>query len=187
MRRLARWCTCLFAVVASGCVAAPPWPATGDGPTPYTASQLRAAHPTGTRLRWRMTASGARGLDQVTEFVGADEFGVGMVQWAERDGEVQGAKAESRATWEELRDHAKFDAEMTTREAATVTVPAGTYPCWLYSVREVARPGVVQRYYFARGHAGPPVLYVLLTDDEEQLRMELLEYRRGGPAPSGPR
>ena len=179
MQRTARWCCWLTALAPFGCVTAPPWPASGAGPTPYTSAQLQGAHPSGTRLRWRVTQAGERGPDQVTEFVGGDAQGTGMLQWAERDGQVLGAKGESRASWDELRDHARFDAEMTTREPATVTVPAGTYSCWLYTVREVARPGVVQRYYFAHAQPGPPVLYVLSADGEEQYRMELLDYRRG--------
>lgn len=157
----------------------PPWPESGVGPTPYSAEQLRAAHPDGTELCWQMTQNGERGPDQRMRFGDGDEDGVTVRQWSERAGEVIGAPAEQRSTWAELRDHARFDAEMTTREAATVTVAAGTFACWLYSVREVARPGVVQQYYFAHARPGPPVLYVLTSDGEEQYRMELVEPRRG--------
>jgi len=149
------------------------------GPTPYSAEQIRAAHPDGTELRWQVTQSGERGPDQRMQFRNGDEGGVTVRQWSERAGEVIGAPAEQRSTWAELRDHARFDAEMTTREAATVKVAAGTFACWLYSVREVARPGVVQQYFFAHARPGPPVLYVLTSDGEEQYRMELVESHRG--------
>ena len=153
----------------------PPWPESGAGPTPYSAEQIRAAHPDGTEVCWQMTQDGERGPDQWMHFCECDEDGVTVRQWAERAGEVIGAPAEQRSTWAELRDHARFDAELTTREAATVTVAAGTFSCWLYTVREVARPGVVQQYYFAHARPGPPVLYVLTSDGEEQLRMELVQ------------
>ena len=177
---------CLCALLLAACETpqhgqdVAPWPDSGAGPTPYTSAQIRAAHPSGTTVRWQMKQAGERAPDQVMEFVECGPNSALVRQWGERDGEVVGGVVEARSTWDELRDHARFDAEMTTREAATVTVAGGTFSCWLYSVREVARPGVVQRFFFAHERPGPPVLYVLTSDGEEQLRMELLDYRRGG-------
>jgi hypothetical protein len=180
--RAASFCALLLSACQAPAPAreAPPWPESGVGPTPYSAEEIRAAHPDGTELCWQMTQNGERGPDQWMQFSEGDEHGVTVWQWSERAGDVIGAPAEQYSTWAELRDHARFDAEMTTREAATAKVAAGTFACWLYTVREVARPGVVQQYYFAHARPGPPVLYVLTSDGEEELRMELVQDRSSG-------
>jgi hypothetical protein len=186
MKRIAMTCSLLAFFASSACeTPAPamqvePWPTSGKGPTPYTAAQIRDANPSGTVLRFRMTSPTTGEVVQTMSFVDSDADGTTVRQRNEQDGALMGAETEQRAGWEELREHARFDAEMTTREAVRgVSVPAGTYDCWLYTVRQVAMPGVVQRLYFAHKKPGPPVLIVSEADGKEMMRMELLEYRRG--------
>jgi len=185
MKRIAMSCSLLAFFAFAACeTPAParqvePWPTTGKGPTPYTADQIRDAHPSGTVLRFRVTTPAMGVVTQSMLFSESDAEGTTVRQRNEKDGKLVGEEAVQRAGWQELRDHALFDAEMTTRETASVTVPAGTYDCWLYTMRQVALPGVVQRLYFAHKKPGPPVLLVTETDGEEVLRMELLEYRPG--------
>ena len=185
MKRIAMSCTLLAFFALAACeTSAPamqvePWPTSGMGPTPYTAEQIRDAHPSGTVLRFRMSTPAAGEMLQTMRFVGSDADGTTVRQRQEQDGKQLGAETEQRVGWEDLRKHALFDAEMTTREAATVTVAAGTFDCWLYTVRQVAQPGVVQYLYFAHEKPGPPVLMVAKADGKDVMRMELLEYRRG--------
>ena len=60
MKRIAMTCSLLaFFAFASCETAAPamevePWPQSGKGPTPYSAAQIRDAHPSGTLLRFEM-------------------------------------------------------------------------------------------------------------------------------------
>jgi len=84
-----------------------------------------------------------------------------------------------RTSWEELRDHAAFDAALTEREKSMCSVQAGDYECWHYTVSADVAGKTVQHFYFAIDKPGPPVLLVMNRGDDEILRMELLEYLRG--------
>ena len=178
------WSLLAFFALASCESSAPardvaPWPDHVPGPSPYTAEQIRDAHPDGTVLRFRMWTQATGDVVQQMEFVGGDAEGTTVRQSYEKDGVAAGNPTEQRATWTTLRDHAVFDAATTEREVGRVTVPAGTFDCWIFSVRRVATPGVVQRLWFALDKPGPPVLVVSEDDGDEVMRMELLEYRRG--------
>jgi hypothetical protein len=81
----------------------------------------------------------------------------------------------------QLRDHAAFPAERTTRTEASCRVQAGSYECWEYVVEqgegEDGRP-IVSRFWFAHSKPGPPVLMETLHGGTRVLRMELVEERR---------
>ena len=83
----------------------------------------------------------------------------------------------SRSTWAELMGHAAFPAAQTTREDASVEVPAGRFDTWLYTVEDSAEDGTpqVKRYHFARNLPGPPVLFTIEQGGAEVFRMALLE------------
>ena len=158
----------------------PPTGADGTLPRPYTAEQIRAAHPNGTLLRLRLVQPG-REMVQLMRFDNADDEGVDVVSWVETPaGQAVGARSTQRSSWVELRDHAAFAAAKTRRRRSRCDVPAGAFDCWLYTVASESDDEPVSHFHFADGQPGPPVLVVMERDGAEVMRAELLEYRRGG-------
>ena len=172
-------------LVASACnstgSSGEPWPAEGPAPTPYTAQQIREAHPDGTRIAFLLEQPGQERFVQVMHFVDGDAVAVTVETWYETlAGEPLGARGSQRSAWTELRDHAQFDASQTTREHAEVTVFAGTYDCQLYTVSEgEGAAAQTTRYWFAVDKPGPPVLLTMQAGEQEVMRMELREYTLG--------
>lgn len=77
--------------------------------------------------------------------------------------------------WAELATHSQFPAQMTKREdGVSVTVPAGTFTCTRYTVREPG--GEVSVYDFNPGMAGPPVQMVQTVSGQERMRMSLVRH-----------
>lgn len=173
-----------FAFVGlASCAATDAWPTSGKAPTPYTAAEIREAHPDGTMLRFAVQAGPrAPEIIQVMRFDQSDAEGVNVESWTEDlRGTRLGDATRARATWDELRDHAAYDAVLAAREPSHCVVVAGDYDCWLYTVQSASTDsGAVERYWFAHTKPGPPVLLVREQGGLEVLRMELLEYRRGG-------
>jgi hypothetical protein len=151
-------------------------------PTPYTAEQIRDGHPDGTWLRFLLRRPAAPDVVQVLQFSGADADGVSVESWTETtDGERLAPSTTQRASWPELRDHAAFDAQLSSRERARCNVATGSYDCWLYTVRDSAAAGApVKLFWFADEKPGPPVLLITRDGDDELFRMELLEHSSDG-------
>lgn len=92
-------------------------------------------------------------------------------------GEPLGDPIASIATWEELRDHARFPVATTTRREERRKVHAGTYDCWLYVVEEVdARGAVTHRFWFAKEKPGPPVRMESEREGVIEFQSELVDY-----------
>ncbi|MBT8485321.1 MAG: hypothetical protein HKO59_04345 [Phycisphaerales bacterium] len=172
----------IFAL-AAGCasssspVASDDLPASGVLPPPYTAAELRAANPAGTRLAFRLEPVGAAAVEQVIEFVSVDRDHA-MMQSHARDaaGVMTGSVERSQATWSELRDHAAFSAERARRVRAVRPTPFGALPGWEYTVEEEPIEGlaVVSTYHFADGRPGPPVAMEVRHGDAVTLRMTMI-------------
>ena len=80
-----------------------------------------------------------------------------------------------------LADAVSLDYVMTQTDVGSVTVPAGTFDVWRYTVRGGDEdPTSVTHFSFARRRPGPPVLMVTETGGETTLRMVLIEDSRGG-------
>lgn len=153
-----------LSLALSGCASSPPGPKAsaaaeaGRVPTPYTAEEIRGASPAGRRLDFRVAADGKLSV-RVIHFVTVDERGADIESTTmDETGHVVGASERKRAAWSELRDHASFPREGTTVSDATVTVPAGTYPCRVYVVRDGQ---VTTTFWFAKTLPGPPVKMVV--------------------------
>lgn len=150
-------------------------------PFPYTAAEIREANPPGSVRVYRMESRG-RSFVQKMSFLEPMVAGKARIR-TERASE-KGAplsKAETtEAEWVELRDHASFPAARTVRTEERIEVPAGTFDCWLYTIRSEER-GVkaTARFWFARGEPGPPVRMETEQDGEIVQRMTLLEIHRG--------
>ena len=148
-------------------------PADDRIPTPYTAEAIRAACPVGTRLVYRVVAGGATSL-MTMSFVEADAAGATVeTAMTTEGGEPLGLTTTETSSWEEFRDHANFEESATARTEASITVPAGMFSTWLYTVR--ADDGSITRYHFALDSAGPPVWMDKVENGETEFVMELVE------------
>ena len=92
-----------------------------------------------------------------------------------------GRPERSEASWEELRDHAKYPKTATTIDTATATTPAGTYACHRYTVVEPGDGGQETRTiaYFADELPGPPVELRKEVAGNLVMIMTLLRYEPG--------
>ena len=165
-------------------------PVAATAPTPYTADQIREANPPGTRLVFRLERHDGPVEFNVVEFVGGDATHAGYAVMESRteteNHDPIGDVERSEATWTELRDHAAFPAARTRRSRASVTVPAGRFDVWLYTVEnEPGRPPAISRFCFALDRPGPPVLFETEQAGRVMSRMVLVEDSRGAYA-SGP-
>lgn len=149
-------------------------------PTPYTAAAIREANPSGSAVVYRLTDADGGTSRMGLRFVDGDAEGVIVESWLEDDEgrEVSAPERGPRATWAELRDHARFDHALAVRTRATCRVPAGFFRGWLYTVLGGPEDeGKVTRYYFADDLPGPPVRLEELKGGQRVSLMELLETR----------
>lgn len=152
-------------------------------PQPYTAEELRAAHPVGTFTLYRIAAAGQATLNRRTTWELCDEQGCALVnnEWAEGSSEAS-RETRARFGWEELRDHASFPAGVTEIREESIQVGAGRFDCWLYRFEEPAaqagQPAAENRFWFAKRSAGSPVRYQVRVGGEVVFDMELLETNR---------
>jgi hypothetical protein len=160
-------------------------------PTPYTAVQIRDANPPGTRMVFRLEEDGRAAGTRTIRFIGgigAGDVAVMIGTGASPSGAPLGAPERSIATWSDLRDHAAFPLNRTTRRRERCTVEAGTFECWLYLVEApgVGEAPALSRYYFADDRPGPPVLVEEERGGELVSRMELVSDSRGPAGLSAP-
>jgi hypothetical protein len=158
-----------------------PTQATRMAPTPYTAEQIREANPRGTRLVFRLEQTGEPTVLNVMVFVDSDaQAAVTESRVLSLSGDPIGDVGRSESTWVAFRDHGAFPADRTRRVRATVTVPAGTFDVWRYTVQPGTGQGeAVTDFWFALDRPGPPVLMETRTGSEMTLRMVLIEDSRG--------
>ncbi len=151
-------------------------------PIPFTAAQIREGCAPGTVLVQRIDMQGLPSMLQTTRFLKGDAERVTFESMTvTEDGTPAGERVEAETTWTELRDHARFPAELTTRSETTCEVVAGTYDCWLYTVdHSTAEKRQIDRLYFARELPGPPILFETEHDGTVVMRLELTELHRDG-------
>lgn len=151
-------------------------------PAPYTADEIRAAHPPGTKIVFLVEQAGLPAIHRTMIFGRADDDGTTLIEGhtTTPEGQEVAPVEEGSATWEELQQHAAFPADLTERAEAEVTVPAGRFACALYTVTTVEdEVPTVSRYWFAHEKPGPPVLLEVQHGGVLVLRMTLLEYHKG--------
>lgn len=125
--------------------------------TPYTAAQIASACPVGRKMKFALEAEGQTQY-QVLEFKAVTAEGATLLATLmDKDGKPTGEQEETKATWEELRDHAQFPSKTSSRAEGSLTTPAGTFACWVYTVREDEEGLGTTTFWFAKDLAGPPV------------------------------
>ncbi|WP_324725979.1 hypothetical protein [Actomonas aquatica] len=151
-------------------------------PTPFSAAQIREASPEGYTTRHVVRVEGQPTTVTVNTFVAAEDGeAVAAFRYYNTNeaGDMLGEAKTGEATWRELQAHASFPAELTTVEEVEVTVPMGTFTCWLYTVTrnipsDVGEKTAVSRFWFAQDLPGPPVKMVQAVDGDEKMSMVLL-------------
>lgn len=124
-------------------------------PTPFSAAEIRAGCQPPRAITLRIEPAGAEPFIRVNRFLEADDDGA--LQEAQRlalDGTPLDEVDVRRVTWLGFQSHASFPLAATTISEETIELPAGTFDCWCYLVRDGASE---QRFWFARELPGMPV------------------------------
>jgi hypothetical protein len=125
---------------------------------PFSADQLRASHPVGTVLTYRVEQLGGTPTIQRIRVVRADDVYAVLESWTtDEDGKIVAQPISTRKKWAELMDERLFPAAQTVVSQTTCEVPAGTFDCWEYAVTKGDRR---QSFYFSKEEPGIPVLSV---------------------------
>ncbi|MEM7048183.1 MAG: hypothetical protein AAF604_00925 [Acidobacteriota bacterium] len=167
--------TARLTFVALLLLAAAPMLASETLPTPYTAEQIREAWVPGLVVVSRVEASGQTILTR-TEVIAADSEQVTLsAQQTDPDGNYLPEVAEHKASWTELRDHARFPADRAERRRQRRETPLGELDGWLYEVDH--GDGSRGSFFFADDYPGSPVVFVQYHGKAATMLSEQIERR----------
>lgn len=174
----------LLAACGPAAVEAPPPPppaAPAVAPIPYTVDQLREGCPAGRVIVFRMEMAGKPAVRRAMRFVAVTPEGADVETTVVDDtGAPLKAPSREHASWEELRKHGAFPQDRTTIAEDTVTTPAGTFACSVYTVR--GEGDEVKRFWFAKTMPGPPVLFFTEKGGARAMTSTLVAADPGGGA-----
>ncbi len=151
--------------------------ATRYAPPPFTADQIRAATRPGRTYLFRLTLPGrSQGpLLREMRFVHAHSQGGQLsTRTLNADRSPRGEATVNTFTWAELVSHASYPKDATTVTAVSHTVPAGTFDCLRYEVRQEQTVIVA---YFAKALPGAPVRHTLTEGGKLRSEMVLTEHK----------
>jgi polyisoprenoid-binding protein YceI len=158
-------------------------------PTPYSAEEIRQGCPAGRVVTYRLEQLAGRDGQplpeprvsrQVFRFRGgtAERAEIDIVTQT-ADGETQGEPRTNTMTWKQLQGHASYPAANTTITTETIETPVGKLECWRYEVSiGQGEKTNVQRYWFAKDRAGPPVKVTHEVDGTSTFTMVMLSDER---------
>lgn len=156
-------------------------PAGELAPHPSTVEQLRAGMPLGATLVFEKRTAGEAPIRERWEVTANDETGMTIrTTVVDETGAIVRDEGSGTASWEELHHHADFLAAENVREESSVTVPAGTFATWHYTVRDVAKD-TVSRFHFAKDLPGPPVSFTIVQGKGTVFEMVLIEHSQAKP------
>jgi hypothetical protein len=146
---------------------------------PLSIGRFIAGIPVGTTIRLQIRQEGHPPLVQGMSWVMGDAEMCAFLQWTEGPDGKHIDETEVVVPWAALKQHADFPADRTTQAVVTVETPLGRYETDQFTVTETAADGQTElhRYHFARGMAGPPLLYTVERGGIEVSRMEMIERR----------
>lgn len=158
---------------------APPGHAAPEmAPAPYSSEELRAANKPGTMYRYKVEAPGQPVMINVMEFVATTAEGADIRdRILDESGKEKEPPKVDHAAWDELRRHGEFPRAALTVEPGSIEVPAGKFETMIYTVK--APNGETARFYFAKSHAGPPVLFYKERGGVRLMSSTLIERRAG--------
>jgi hypothetical protein len=146
-------------------------------PTPFSAAEIRAGCQPPRTIRLRVEPAGVAPFIRVNRFLEADADGA--LQEAQRfalDGTPLDEPAAERVTWLGFQSHASYPEAQTTISVETIELPAGTFACWCYCVRDGDSE---DRFWFAKELPGMPVRMESREGGRLTFAMVMLENRPG--------
>jgi hypothetical protein len=152
----------------------------GYAPTPFSAEEIRSGCPKGRKIVFQVEMFGKPLIFRTTEFVSVNQEGTVMETVTKgSDGKHIGKRQMVIAKWKELQAHASFPEARTEIRVEKYTTPAGTFDCWLYTVKE-SKDGKanVKRLWFALSLPGPPVCYEETANGRLTYRLIMLKTGR---------
>lgn len=138
---------------------------------PFTAQQIRGEMVPGLRVMIRITTPERETVERWSVLDADADFV--EIEYAEvpDQGAGAGEVGSRRSSWIELRDHATFPAQRSTRERETMDTALGTFEGWMYRVQ--SEDGTRRdEFFFADEIPGAPLLMRTLENGDEVYRME---------------
>jgi hypothetical protein len=150
---------------------------TGLLPWPFTAEQIRDEMVVGFEA---MVSTRTQGREELLRWrvVAADDEGVG-IEFTPVDaaGEPVGDSVVQHSGWIELRNHASFPAERSSRKRTVRQTQLGELDGWLYTIVD-EEVGSVSEFFFALDYPGAPVHMRVVRNGETVMEMEQLTRSR---------
>jgi hypothetical protein len=147
------------------------------GDPPFSAERIREATPKGRKYRFKVTPTGQPAAIQEIEFTDVNPTHATMRQRAfDTAGTPTRDEVITLIGWDELESHGRFPAAQTRIEAQSLTVPAGRFDCWVYTVQ---RDDETVRSWFAHDLPGAPIAQEVSKRGVRLLRMELISHYPG--------
>ena len=141
---------------------------------PFTEEQIREAMPRGTHWVFHTQNRDEPEVVQDWTVTAASETDV-TIRFLEfhLDGKELKPAEIRTSLFSDLRDHASFDAHVTTLVEGTIDVPAGHYSTLVYTVTTTIDGGVtsVKTYHFGKDAPGPPVLFSVVVGGTPMFKM----------------
>ena len=153
-------------------------PAPDIATPPFTAEQIRDATRTGRTYEFKLEAAGQPAqIHRITFVEVTAETATAEAIDLDAAGQPLGEPQRGTSTWAELVGHAAYPRASTAISDETVEVPAGRFPCMLYTVVEGAQ---TKRTYFAKELPGAPVLMIVEQGGQVLQTLTLLKHSPGG-------
>jgi len=144
---------------------------------PFTAEQIRDEWVVGLEIAIRRWSPETEAFE-LWRVVRADAEGVDIESVAvDSDGVATGAPSVQHSGWVELRNHATFSSDTSSRELVRRPTPLGELEGWLYTVDDPSS-GTRTEFFFATSLAGAPVWVHVLRDGEVVEIFEQVERRK---------
>ena len=150
-------------------------------PTPFDADAIRGATKDGRSYVFLVKDGGQpKGRRKMVFSEVTDEGATLTSSNQDLFGHPKGEPDVKKVTWNDLMAHATYPAEATTITEASVKVPAGSYDCKLYTVKE-SEDGQdqVTRAWFAKSLPGAPVKHEVERGSKVVRTLELFSHRPG--------
>ena len=155
--RVFRWGLVFLAVIAmAGQADAESWP------TPYRAGEIRDEWVEGFWLDTRAESAEGAVVNRIEVLEWSIEGAVLRERPSDETDDDPEGFVSMTVTWDQLRSHATFDNEATTRKREIRSTPLGTLEGWLFTRKDSSGRS---EFFFADGLPGPPVVYSKIGAD----------------------
>ena len=147
---------------------------------PFSAAQIRDASRKGRTYTFQLSSEKGVIHHRIRFLAVSPESMTLEMQDFDPDGTPLNDTRRHTGTWAELEGHATYPKAATVLTDAEITVPAGTYDCWVYTVTEAKNGGTeVTTAAFAKAIPGAPVWHTVVRDGQAVTTMELVKLDLG--------